>query len=270
MLKDLQSEKDSRHISISRIGICDYKLPIALMIGDKLYNSICNITSTVALDETLRGAHLSRIIEVLNDSLYDRIITLEEFKKIVRETKLRSNTIGAEINFDFDIILRSFAPVSGKQSFTTANLKINNKDMNGEEDNSITISLLGTTLCPCSKEISEYGAHNQKCKAMVTLHGDYENIPFNQIVEAMSAQFSSNVYSTVKRKDEKYITEQAYENPKFSEDLIRDLLLSISKLYDGQIDAELVNYESIHEHNVYAKGSIDHRPKVKGKDYVQD
>ena len=100
MLKDLQSEKDSRHISISRIGICDYKLPIALMIGDKLYNSICNITSTVALDETLRGAHLSRIIEVLNDSLYDRIITLEEFKKIVRETKLRSNTIGAEINFE--------------------------------------------------------------------------------------------------------------------------------------------------------------------------
>ena len=122
--------------------------------------------------------------------------------------------------------------------------------------------MLGTTLCPCSKEISKYGAHNQKCKAIITLYGDYETVDFNQLISTMEDQFSANVYSTVKREDEKYITELAYENPKFSEDLIRDLLINIGNIYDGKIIAELVNYESIHEHNVYARGIINNSKKV--------
>ena len=269
-MKDLQSEKDVRHISIDKIGICDYKLPIALIIGDEVYNSICNISSNVMLDESCRGAHLSRIIEVLNENLYHKTITLEDFGRIVEETKNRSKTIGASIEFDFDIILQRLAPVSKKESYTTANLKINNSIKNDDSDKSITISILGTTLCPCSKEISKYGAHNQKCKAMITLYGDYENINFDEIVETIENQFSANVYSTVKRRDEKYITEQAYENPKFSEDLIRDLLLSVGALYEGRVVAEIVNYESIHEHNVYARGEIHSRNKIKEKTYDEN
>jgi len=126
----------------------------------------------------------------------------------------------------------------------------------------MSISIFGTTLCPCSKEISKYGAHNQKCKVIVTLFGDYESIDFNQIVSVIEEQFSANIYSTVKRNDEKYITEQAYENPKFSEDLIRDLFINVGDLYEGKVIAELINYESIHEHNVYAKGIIDNSEKV--------
>ena len=257
MLKDLQNEKDNRHISLSNIGISDYKLPISLAIGDKIYNSICTISSNVSLDETNRGAHLSRIITVLNDYIYDKTLRLEDFNKIIDETIRQSETIGATLSVDFDIVLKRISPISKRDSFITVNLKINNAKITDEEEKSLSISILGTTLCPCSKEISKYGAHNQRCKVIVTLYGDYESIDFEQIVSAIEEQFSANVYSTVKREDEKYMTEKAYENPKFSEDLIRDVLISVSSLYEGKICAELVNYESIHEHNVYAKGEIN-------------
>ena len=262
MLKDLQNEKDSRNISISNIGICDYKLPISLIIGKNTYNSICKISSNVALDETCRGAHLSRIIEVLNDNLYGKTISILDFNKILDETIQRSETIGASLNFDFDIVLKRLSPISKKESFITVNLKINNSKLATNEEKSISISMFGTTLCPCSKEISKYGAHNQKCKVIITLYGDYETIDFDKVVSTIEEQFSSNVYSTVKREDEKYITEQAYENPKFSEDLIRDLLMNVDILYDGKVVAELINYESIHEHNVYARGVINNSRKV--------
>ena len=263
MLKDLQNEMDNRNISISNIGICDYKLPISLIIGQKLYNSICTISSNVTLNENCRGAHLSRIIEVLNDNLYGKTISLEDFNKILDQTTLRSETIGASLNFDFDIILKKLSPISKKESFTTVNLNINNYKLAENIEKSISISIFGTTLCPCSKELSKYGAHNQKCKVIITLCGNYESMNFDKIISTIEEQFSANVYSTVKREDEKYITEQAYENPKFSEDLIRDLLINISDIYNnGKIVAELVNYESIHEHNVYARGVINNSEKV--------
>lgn len=261
MLKDLQNEKDDRNIFISNVGICDYKLPISIQLGDKVYQSICNISSNVALDENSRGAHLSRIIEVLNTNLYDQTISLEDFDKIMSATKIRCETIGVDLTVSFDVILKRIAPVSMKESFVTANFKINNKCLKEEEEKSLTISLIGTMLCPCSKEISLYGAHNQKCKALVTLYGNYEEAPITEIIKTMEDSFSANVYSTVKREDEKYITEKAYENAKFSEDLIRDLLIGIGNIYSDKIEAELINYESIHEHNVYAKGIINNKVK---------
>ena len=133
MLKDLQKEKDKRNIFISNIGICDYKLPITLKINDKCYNSICKISSNVALDETSRGAHLSRIIEVLNNYLYNKTITLSDFNNIVKVTMEKSETIGVSLNIDFDIILKRITPISNKESFVTANLKVNNTTIKDEK-----------------------------------------------------------------------------------------------------------------------------------------
>ncbi len=262
MLKDLQNEKDNRHISISNIGICDYKLPISLIIGENVYHSICTIASNVMLDEKARGAHLSRIITVLNEYLYGKTIELKDFNYIVEETIRLSGTNGASLKISFDIILQRFAPISKKASYITVNLQINNARLSENTDKSISISMLGTSLCPCSKEISKYGAHNQKCKVIITLYGDYETMDFDNIIRTIEEQFSANVYSTVKREDEKYLTEHAYENPKFSEDLLRDLLINVGNIYDGKVVAELINYESIHEHNVYAKGVINNNEKV--------
>lgn len=261
MLKDLQNEKDNRNIFISNVGICDYKLPISLKIDEDVYHSICSISSNVALDENSRGAHLSRIIEVLNESLYNKVISFENFDQIMNFTMDRCETIGMDLVVCFDIILKRLAPVSKKDSFVSVNFMINNKKLKEEMEKSLKISLVGTMLCPCSKEISKYGAHNQKCKAMVTLYGNYEKAPINKIINVIENSFSANVYSTVKREDEKFITEKAYENAKFSEDLVRDLLIGVSEIYSDKISAELVNYESIHEHNVYAKGIINKRIK---------
>lgn len=268
MLKDLQNEQDNRNIFISNIGICDYKLPISIKIGDKVYNSICIISSNVALGKENRGAHLSRIIEVLNDCLYEKEITLEDINKITKETKSRSATLGVDLNMAFDIILERITPVSNKKSYTTANLKINNAEIGEESEKSLSISLYGTMLCPCSKEISKYGAHNQKCKATISLYGNYESVNLDDIIHIMESSFSANVYSTVKREDEKYITEKAYENALFSEDLIRNLLLGVSEIYDEKIVAEIINYESIHEHNVYARGILDGKANVRSKKRV--
>lgn len=268
MLKDLQNEQDNRNIFISNIGICDYKLPISIKIGNKVYNSICNISSNVALDKTNRGAHLSRIVEVLNDYLYGKEITLDDINKITEETKKRSVTFGVDLSMNFDIILERITPVSNKKSYTTANIKINNTEIDNVIEKNLSISLYGTMLCPCSKEISKYGAHNQKCKATISLYGNYESADLDDIIHIMESSFSSNVYSTVKREDEKYITEKAYENALFSEDLIRNLLLGVSEVYNDKIVAEIINYESIHEHNVYARGILDGKSVVRSKKRV--
>lgn len=268
MLKDLQNEQDDRNIFISNIGICDYKLPISIKIGNKVYNSICIISSNVALAKENRGAHLSRIIEVLNDYLYEKEITLVDINRITKETKIRSASLGVNLNMDFDIILERKTPISNKKSYTTANLKINNTETDDEVEKSLSISLYGTMLCPCSKEISKYGAHNQKCKATISLFGDYESVDLDEIIQIMESSFSANVYSTIKREDEKYITEKAYENALFSEDLVRNLLLGVSEVYDEKIVAEIVNYESIHEHNVYARGILGGKANVRSKKRV--
>jgi len=215
------------------------------------------------------GSRLIDVIRVImwffiNKENYDyrRIeLFINEYFKNNKPNQVEKNNI--DKLFIYCILYNLLKDISlNKDSFATVNLKTNNKVGEDFNEKSISIALLGTTLCPCSKEISKYGAHNQKCKVIITLYGDYENIDFDLLITEIEKQFSANVYSTVKREDEKYITEKAYENPKFSEDLIRDLLINISALYDGKVEAELINYESIHEHNVYAKGTIDTKRKV--------
>ena len=112
-------------------------------------------------------------------------------------------------------------------------------------------------LCPNSKSISRYGAHSQKCNLKATLYGDIDNLIVEEVLKIISSQFSAEVYGVVKSVDEKLLTEKAYENPKFSEDLIRDTLIALKEYYNnGMICVEIENLESIHQHNVYAKGLI--------------
>ena len=112
-------------------------------------------------------------------------------------------------------------------------------------------------LCPNSKAISEYGAHSQKCNLTSTLYGDIEKVFIEDIIKIIFGQFSAEVYGIVKSADEKYLTEKAYNNPKFSEDLVRDTLIKLREYYKaGRIETEIENLESIHQHNVYAKGVL--------------
>lgn len=259
MLKDIQKEKDTRNIFISDIGICDYKLPFCFDMGDAKFNTIATLSSTVALDKSLRGAHLSRIVEILNTKFYNQVISLNDIKIILNEIIKKSETNESKINANFDIIISEETPISKLKSYKTINIIVECQLKDNNIKTKIEVSVIGTTLCPCSKEISNYGAHSQKCLAKITIFQDNNVfIDINKIINIIENSFSSKVYSTVKREDEKYITEIAYENPKFSEDLIRDLLININDIYpNNKIIAELINYESIHQHNVYAKGVLD-------------
>lgn len=258
MLVDIHKNSDLRNIEVNCVGICDYKLPISFKDGKNKFNTVATISSNVVLDKNLKGAHLSRISEVINKNLIDIDFELKNINKITEEIVNKSETIGANLDISFELINKRKTPVSNKDSYLCSKIVVGSKILNKNCNNKLMIETVGTMLCPCSKAISKYGAHNQICNLKVTLNGEIDNINVEKIISIMENQFSSPVYSTVKREDEKYITEKAYENPKFSEDLIRDTLIAIRKYYkNGKIRVELINYESIHQHNVYAMGEIN-------------
>lgn len=258
MLVDIHKNKDLRNIEVNNIGICDYKLPIIFKNKNNIFPTIATITSTVVLDRNLKGAHLSRISEVINDSLINKNISLGDINDITKEVAERSETKGANLILSFDLINKRLTPVSKKDSYLSSKITIISAVFDKSVSNKLIVETVGTMLCPCSKAISKYGAHNQICNLKVSLTGNIENIDVEKIIDIMEDQFSSPVYSIVKREDEKYITEKAYENPKFSEDLIRDTIIAVHNYYsDGNIRVELVNNESIHQHNVYAMGELN-------------
>lgn len=258
MLVDIHKNKDLRNIEVNNIGICDYKLPIIFKNKNNIFPTIATITSTVVLDRNLKGAHLSRISEVINDSLINKNISLGDINDITKEVAERSETKGANLILSFDLINKRLTPISKKDSYLSSKITIISDIFDKSVSNKLIVETVGTMLCPCSKAISKYGAHNQICNLKVSLTGNIESIDVEKIIDIMEHQFSSPVYSTVKREDEQYITEKAYENPKFSEDLIRDTIIAIHNYYSvGDIRVELVNNESIHQHNVYAMGELN-------------
>ena len=258
MLVDIHKNKDLRNIEVNNIGICDYKLPIIFKNRNNIFPTIATITSTVVLDRNLKGAHLSRISEVINDSLINKNISLGDINDITKEVAERSETKGANLILSFDLINKRLTPISRKDSYLSSKITIISDIIDKSVSNKLIVETVGTMLCPCSKAISKYGAHNQICNLKVSLTGNIESIDVEKIIDIMEQQFSSPVYSTVKREDEKYITEKAYENPKFSEDLIRDTIIAIHNYYSvGDIRVELVNNESIHQHNVYSMGELN-------------
>ena len=211
MLVDIHKNKDLRNIEVNNIGICDYKLPIIFKNKSNIFPTIATITSTVVLDRNLKGAHLSRISEVINDSLINKNISLGDINDITKEVAERSETKGANLILSFDLINKRLTPVSKKDSYLSSKITIISDIFDKSVSNKLIVETVGTMLCPCSKAISKYGAHNQICNLKVSLTGNIESIDVEKIIDIMEQQFSSPVYSTVKREDEKYITEKVNE-----------------------------------------------------------
>lgn len=247
--------KDERNIEIENVGICDYKLPITFC-SDKEYNTIASISAGVSLGSSIKGAHLSRIIETLDEMLANNKITLDYFKKVLEELKHKLEVGNSRLNMGFDIVFNTTTPVSGKKTFLNSHIILNG-DTNDEINNYISVTSTGAMLCPNSKAISKYGAHSQKCNLTASLYGNISEVKIEDITNIVFRQFSAEVYGVVKSSDEKILTEKAYENPKFSEDLVRDTLLALREYYKvGKIKVEIENLESIHQHNVYARGLL--------------
>ncbi|MCB5231311.1 MAG: GTP cyclohydrolase FolE2 [Candidatus Cloacimonas sp.] len=248
--KDIQSRQDNRNQKIDKVGVKDLKYPIVVQDRDnELQQTIADIDFFVELPHYNRGTHMSRFIEVLNK--YHEKDLVENLPDILKTVKKKLTADRAYMNLKFPYFIKKRAPVSGIESLLSYDAFF--LASYGETFKlTIGVEVPITTVCPCSKEMSDYGAHNQRSVVKVELNYD-GFIWLEEVIEYVEQVASCEVYPLLKRVDEKYVTEKGYDNPKFVEDIVRDLALLLKN--DGRITAFKVsseNFESIHNHNAYA------------------
>lgn len=255
-MKDIQSQHDDRGIAIQKVGITDVHLPFLIKGKDGQHQSVlANIRLTVDLPHEFKGTHMSRFIEVLNDWT-QKPISSKEVGHILREIALRTEAQRAHIEMTFKYFIEKSAPVSGYKSVLDYDcIFLGDIRDDGNFEFILGVSVPVTSLCPCSKEISKYGAHNQRSTMRVRIKYKQDSfVWFEDLVALLESQASAPIYPLLKREDEKYVTELAYENPKFVEDVIRDTVIVFRNHPDiTWFDVECINYESIHNHNAYAQ-----------------
>jgi GTP cyclohydrolase I len=256
-LTDVQKSRDTRNIPIGKVGVKDISYPIVVMDKNKsLQHTVARINMYVDLPHHFKGTHMSRFIEILNT--YREEIALDKMETILLKMKEKLGAGSAHLEIDFPYFIEKRAPVSGAASLMEYNCEF--KAALGEEfDFILGVKVPVTSLCPCSKELSRYGAHNQR--SIMTVRVRYrEFIWIEDLIEILEGCGSSPVYSLLKRQDEKYVTENAYENPRFVEDMVREAtqrLLAMENITWFTVEAE--NFESIHKHSAYAAIEKDKR-----------
>ena len=255
ILKDTQNTMDERGIAIQKVGVSDVHLPFLIATKDGSFQSVlAKITLTADLPDKFRGTHMSRFIEVLSE-WSRKPISYKEMAAILADIISRLDAERAHLDIDFKYFIEKQAPVSGLKSLSDCDCCFSGSLTRGQQlDFVLGIAIPFTSLCPCSKEISAYGAHNQRGVMKLQIrhqHGRF--IWIEDLAALMEAQGSCPVYALLKREDEKYVTEKAYDNPKFVEDVLRDLVLTIRSLPGVRWFAvQCENYESIHNHNAFA------------------
>lgn len=250
LMPDVQASADQRNVAIDKVGVKEIRYPITLsQPGGGDQHTVAKVNLYVSLPKHKKGTHMSRFLEILND--HHRAITPASIVPILHEMKKKLNAEDAHIEITFPYFIEKSAPVTGAKGLIDYQCTFE-ASSNGTDDFILGIKAPAASLCPCSKEISAYGAHNQRCEisARVRFTG---TLWIEDLVKIMEAAASAPVYSVLKRPDEKFVTEQAYDNPKFVEDIIRDLAVGLEKeprITWYSIQSE--NFESIHNHNAYA------------------
>jgi GTP cyclohydrolase I len=253
-IPDTQSERDQRHIAITRVGVKKLRYPLLVKIGNEVVQAVAEWSLSVALPAERKGTHMSRFVAWL-EALQSDAVVLDAASLRQRATELltRLDADEASIQARFPFFIRKQAPVSGVSSLL---------DYRGgwlAEARADGVSVWSEavvpvkSLCPCSKEISDYGAHNQRSEVTLRLE-QLAPIAWPELVRYAEESASSEIWGLLKRPDEKWITERAYENPKFVEDLVRDVALRLNAdPRIGRYEVEVENFESIHNHSAYAR-----------------
>jgi len=255
-MKDIQNQSDHRNVPINKVGVKDVKYPITVLDKkNQAQNTIGIINMYVNLPHNFRGTHMSRFIEILNK--YHNRLHIDTMSDILQDMKEKLEAEETHMEMTFPYFIEKEAPVSKMKSLSEYECKYSGTLKNGVEEFVIKVIVPVTSVCPCSKEISEYGAHNQRSHVTIEVKMN-DFIWFEDLIEIAENAASSPVYSILKRVDEKYVTEQGYDNPMFVEDIVRNIAVELNKL--ESIDwyhIESENFESIHNHSAYA--SIDSR-----------
>lgn len=261
MIKDIQNQKDLRNIPIQKVGVKDVEIPLKIERkpleqneNPTLETVYAKAKMSVSLPSHYRGTHMSRFIEILNKYKKESFLSTD-IEHVLFDMKNRLDAKDAYVKFDFKYFINKKAPVSKLESSMCYDCSFEGEvDENCNYKFYLIASVPITTLCPCSKEISKYGAHNQR--ALLKIKVSYDNdkhIWLEDLIQMAQSCASSEIYPLLKREDEKYVTEHAYENPKFVEDVIRDIVI---KLNENDIitfyEVETQAFESIHNHNAWA------------------
>ena len=261
-IADVQSSHDSRKITIDKVGIKDIRHPVRVKdrsVGEQ--HTIANFNMYVELPHNFKGTHMSRFVEILNQ--HEREISIKSFHDMLEEMGERLEAETGRIEMTFPYFINKKAPVTGVESLMDYQVSFNGEINKGVTSIELKVIVPVTSLCPCSKKISDYGAHNQRSHVTVTIRAN-SFIWVEELIEMVEKQASSELYGLLKRPDEKHVTENAYDNPKFVEDMVRDVAANLNA--DARVDAYIVeseNFESIHNHSAYA---LIERDKLLGHD----
>ncbi|HZO85598.1 MAG TPA: GTP cyclohydrolase FolE2 [Verrucomicrobiae bacterium] len=250
-LHDKQSERDYRELRIDKVGVRGLRFPI--QIRDKahaLQNTVATIGLFVDLPKEFKGTHMSRFLEVLN--AHGSIVHVDNIEEILHALQKKLHATTSHVEMEFPYFLTKTAPASGMESVMDYTARFDAAAIGKEIDFVLTVKTNVTTLCPCSKAISSYGAHNQRGEVTVQLRFG-KSIWIEDVIEMIESSASAELFSLLKREDEKSVTERAYDNPVFVEDLVRNVAVKLNAHPDVtwyKVEAE--NFESIHNHNAYA------------------
>ena len=250
-LKDTQNEPDHRNIAIDRVGVKNLRYP--MRIRDKAHaeqHTIASVALTVDLPERFKGTHMSRFVEALNAC--GSKLHIDRVRGLLEMLAERLHAECAHVDFEFPYFMEKAAPVSGIKGLIDYNVQFNATLKQGVFDFVTTVIVPVATLCPCSKSISERGAHNQRGEVTFAVRST-QPVWLEDLIQLVEQSASCELYSVLKRPDEKAVTERAYDNPVFVEDLVRNIAVRANReesIVWYKVEAE--NFESIHNHNAYA------------------
>ncbi|WP_417069529.1 GTP cyclohydrolase FolE2 [Niveibacterium terrae] len=258
-MPDVQGSEDRRQLAINKVGIKSIRHPVK--VADRsggVQHTVATFSMYVGLPHNFKGTHMSRFVEILNHR--DRDISVESFEPMLREMVKRLEAETGHIEMSFPYFIRKTAPVSGVESLMDYEVTFIGEVLpSGKSEFTMKVVVPVTSLCPCSKKISDYGAHNQRSHVTVTAKTK-GLVWIEELVELVEKQASCELFALLKRPDEKWVTERAYDNPKFVEDMVRDVAGSLNA--EPRIiayTAESENFESIHNHSAYAVIERDKR-----------
>lgn len=250
-IADVQSSADSRCIAIDKVGVKDIRYPVRVYDrSNGEQHTVANFNMYVHLPHNFKGTHMSRFVQILNG--HERELSVTSFKEMLREMAEHLESEAGHIEMSFPYFINKTAPVSGVRSLLDYDVTFIGEIRHGKPEMYIKVVVPVTSVCPCSKEISAYGAHNQRSHVTVQVRSR-GFIWIEELIDLVEQEASCELYGLLKRPDEKHVTERAYENPKFVEDMVRDVAGKLN--HDDRVGAyrvESENFESIHNHSAYA------------------
>lgn len=249
-MPDMQKSFDARNIAIDKVGVKDIRYPIVVLDKNRLQqHTVARVNMYVDLPHHFKGTHMSRFIEILNQ--YHGEISIERMDTILAEMKERLEASSAHLELEFPYFIEKSAPVSGARGLMEYQCRMLGS-LGAENDFVLVVTVPVTSLCPCSKELSARGAHNQRSAVQVQIRYR-KHVWIEDLIEWVEGCASAPVYSLLKREDEKAVTEQAYDNPMFVEDIVRAVTEKLRAEPDiTWFRVECENFESIHNHSAYA------------------